>query len=119
MDICLDVTKGLEAIHRQGMIHRDIKPENIICVERTYKITDFGSLESGTVGEGHIGTPLYLPPEILFAGEEEEGKMGGGRGGGHRGDQGINKKGGMSHLQEEEGSYDQRIDVWSLGVTLF
>lgn len=67
MDICLDTTKGLHAVHGHGLIHRDIKPENIICVEKTYKITDFGSLESGTVGGDKIGTPLYLPPEILLS----------------------------------------------------
>lgn len=66
LDICLDTTKGIMAIHNERIIHRDIKPENIICVEKTYKITDFGSLEEGTAGEGDMGTPLYLPPEIIF-----------------------------------------------------
>jgi serine/threonine protein kinase len=66
LDICLDTTKGLHVIHLHGIIHRDIKPENIICIEKSCKITDFGSLSSGTIGEGHIGTPLYFSPEILF-----------------------------------------------------
>ena len=50
------------AIHSQNVIHRDIKPENIICVEKAYKITDFGSLQEGLTSDGIIGTPLYLPP---------------------------------------------------------
>jgi serine/threonine-protein kinase len=62
IDIALDITKGLVAIHSKNLIHRDIKPENIICVEKTYKITDFGSLQQGAQGELRIGTPLYLPP---------------------------------------------------------
>lgn len=86
IDITLDVTKGLTAIHSRNLIHRDIKPENIICVERTYKITDFGSLHQGQSGDARIGTPLYLPPEMLF---------------------------------DDESAYDQRVDVWSLGVSLF
>lgn len=86
LDICLDTSKGLMAVHNEQFIHRDIKPENIICVEKTYKITDFGSLQGGTIGEGLIGTPLYLAPEMLL----QEGK-----------------------------EYSQKIDVWSLGVTLF
>jgi len=86
IDIALDITKGLVAIHSKNLIHSDIKPENIICVEKTYKITDFGSLQQGGQGEARIGTPLYLPPEML---------------------------------EEEECKYDQKIDVWSLGVSLF
>ena len=87
IDICLDTTNALQAIHEKEMIHRDIKPENIICVDNKFKITDFGSLQKGTVGESHIGTPLYFPPEILF--------------------------------NEEEREYCEKVDVWSLGVTLF
>ena len=86
IDIALDITKALVAIHSKDLIHRDIKPENIICVEKTYKITDFGSLQQGGQGEERIGTPLYLPPEML---------------------------------EEENCKYDQKIDVWSLGVSLF
>ena len=88
IDIMLDVTRGLMVIHSKKLIHRDIKPENIICVEKTYKITDFGNLQTGTIGGEMMGTPLYLPPEILF---NESGEM----------------------------EYDQRVDVWSLGVSLF
>jgi len=38
------------AIHSKNLIHRDIKPENIIFINGKYKITDFGSLQEGTVG---------------------------------------------------------------------
>jgi len=66
------------------LIHRDIKPENIICVDKTYKITDFGSLQGGTAGDQFIGTTLYMPPELL-----------------------------------KNQNYNQKLDVWSLGVSLF
>jgi len=32
LEILLDTSKGLMAIHNKDLIHRDIKPENIICV---------------------------------------------------------------------------------------
>lgn len=62
LKIAVDSCRGLMAIHSQNIIHRDIKPENIICVEKTYKITDFGSLQEGLTCDGVMGTPLYLPP---------------------------------------------------------
>jgi len=53
-------------------------------VDKNYKITDFGSSEGGTVGDDYIGTPLYMPPELL-----------------------------------NNEFYSRRLDVWSLGVSLF
>jgi formylglycine-generating enzyme required for sulfatase activity len=68
--IGMQISEGLAAAHKHGIIHRDIKPGNILLengVERV-KITDFGLArlvddasvtQSGTVA----GTPMYMSPE--------------------------------------------------------
>jgi serine/threonine protein kinase len=46
-DICLGIARGLEALHRHGIIHGDVKPDNIIMCSHKEKIivpklADFG-----------------------------------------------------------------------------
>jgi eukaryotic-like serine/threonine-protein kinase len=67
-DYFLPVLKGLEALHRAGMVHRDIKPENILMDGKTPKIADFGLARSSimkplTQSADMKGTPGYMPPE--------------------------------------------------------
>jgi serine/threonine protein kinase/formylglycine-generating enzyme required for sulfatase activity len=43
LDIALDLTRGLAAAHRRGVLHRDIKPANAILTdEGRAKLLDFG-----------------------------------------------------------------------------
>jgi protein kinase-like protein len=64
---------GLAAAHAEGVIHRDIKPENLILQQNgDVKLTDFGfarplrRMGPAQTRPGHVvGTPHYMPPELL------------------------------------------------------
>jgi len=66
------VARGLEAIHKVGIVHRDIKPDNILLSgENVVKIGDFGiaflptdEVRKEEANQG-IGTFEYLAPECL------------------------------------------------------
>ncbi len=79
------VTRGVEAAHRLGLLHRDLKPQNIL-IEGAESgsphpfITDFGlvkELDSKGLTEtgAALGTPRYMSPEqALGSGERVDAR---------------------------------------------
>lgn len=69
ISIALDVARGLEYIHSQGIVHRDIKPENILFDENfVVKIADFGIACEETLCDLLVedaGTYRWMAPEMI------------------------------------------------------
>jgi serine/threonine-protein kinase len=71
LQIAVQVSSGLEAIHSRGIVHRDLKPSNI-AVDRNGRVVvmDFGlargPVDSGVTEPGVlVGSYAYLAPEHI------------------------------------------------------
>ena len=67
----LPIVCGLDYLHQLGVMHRDIKPANIFLdADNHVKLGDLGVVRVMQrhhllqFGQTHIGTPLYMAPEI-------------------------------------------------------
>lgn len=79
--VAAEITRGLDAAHRQRIVHRDLKPSNIMLTRTGVKLLDFGlakALESGHAGSSLgattatspgtvLGTVPYMAPEQIEA----------------------------------------------------
>lgn len=68
VDVIYQCAKGLDYVHRQGVIHRDLKPGNImLSSDGEVKIMDFSiahiDIGTGTHEGDILGSPMYMPPE--------------------------------------------------------
>ncbi len=70
VDVIYQCAKGLNYVHRQGVIHRDLKPGNImLSSDGEVKIMDFSiaHVDMGweNLDNDILGSPMYMPPEQL------------------------------------------------------
>ncbi len=70
VDVIYQCAKGLDYVHREGVIHRDLKPGNIMLSnDGEVKIMDFSIAHIDVGFESQDtelqGSPMYMPPEQL------------------------------------------------------
>ncbi len=79
-NIAQQLCEALDAAHSEGIVHRDLKPQNVLvgAGDHIY-VSDFGlakSLESSASGMTrtgqYLGTPRYMAPEQVEAGQVDK-----------------------------------------------
>lgn len=78
LDVSINLTKALAALHRAGIVHRDVKPENVILESNGgLKLIDLGVASLRQFEEPESvetpGTRSYMAPELFSGAPAEEG----------------------------------------------
>ncbi|KAG5418087.1 hypothetical protein I9W82_004416 [Candida metapsilosis] len=108
--ILRDIVNGLEYLHSyKHIIHRDLKPSNLLIDEyNNIKISDFGvslilenTIQDSKELANTMGTPAFYAPELCQFVKNRFSMI-------------TNENHQLNKIK-----LDYRIDIWSLGVTLY
>ena len=107
--IFLQCMKGLVYVHQQGVIHRDIKPANLLMDNNlTIKLGDFGV--SAVKTEDEENSTQYKNANYNFFKNQENMQY-------HQTFVGTQNY--MAKEIVDENEYDQKVDVYAMGVSFF
>jgi len=71
LDVCRQISQGMNYLHSKNIIHRDLKTNNIFLTDDTVKIGDFGLATVKTRWSGSqqshqpTGSILWMAPEVI------------------------------------------------------
>ena len=108
-NIFLQCMKGLAYVHKMGVIHRDIKPANLLMDNNmTIKLGDFG-VSAVKINENDMNTQ-YRNANYNFSKASDELQYHGTV---------VGTRPYMAKELIEENEYDQKVDVYAMGVSFY
>lgn len=126
LQIAIQVTRGLQAVHDKGIVHRDLKPDNVFLLEQDgtadfVKIVDFGiaKVTSAARLSDEPSGPVNVAELEKVLAAEEAGQSGPWRKTDTRAGQAVGTPPYMSPEQVQSLPVDPRTDQYALGCMLY